>query len=179
MPEDIEVPTEHLHEHMEHAAEHEGGNFNMGVALSSALLAVVAAIASLKAGHAANEAILLQAKASNQWAYYQSKSIKEAVLASKVDLLKAMNKKTDTQDSEKLADYAKEKEKIQEEAKKQDEESQHEMDIHVVLAKAVTFFQIAIAACAMAVLTKKRFLWYGGMTLGVIGCFMMATGLRL
>jgi hypothetical protein len=177
MPEEIEVPTEHLHEHMEHAAEHEGGNFNMGVALCSAVLAVAAAIASLKAGHAANEAILLQAKSSNQWAYFQSKSIKEAVLASKVDLIKALGKKVDEKDAEKLADYAKEKAEIQEEAKKQSDESDHEMEIHVILAKAVTFFQIAIALSAMAVLTKKRFLWYSGMGLGVVGAFLLFHGL--
>jgi hypothetical protein len=177
MPEEIEVPTEHLHEHMEHAAEHEGGNFNMGVALCSAILAVLAAICSLKAGHAANEAILLQAKSTNQWSYFQSKSIKEAVLASKVDLLKALGKKAEEKDAEKLADYSKEKAEIQEEAKKLDDESAAEMVTHVKLAKAVTFFQIAIAASAMAVLTKKRFLWYGGIGLGIVGAVLMALGL--
>jgi hypothetical protein len=177
MPEEIEVPTEHLHEHMEHAAKHEGGNFNMGVALSSAILAVVAAIASLKAGHAANEAILLQAKSTNQWSYFQSKSIKETVLASKVDLIKALGKKADEKDTEKLAEYAKEKGEIQEEAKKLADESDHEMAVHVSLAKAVTFFQIAIALSAMAVLTKKRFLWYGGMGLGIVGAVLMFLGL--
>ena len=37
----------------------------------------LAAIAALLAGHAANEALLEQIKASDQWSYYQSKSIKE------------------------------------------------------------------------------------------------------
>lgn len=175
MPEEIEVPTEHLHEAMEEAAE--GGGFNMGVALCSAVLAVLAAICSLKAGHAANEAILLQAKSTNQWAFFQSKSIKEAVLGSKVDLLKALGKKIEEKDTEKLADYAKEKAEIQEEAKKLAEESEAEMATHVKLAKAVTFFQIAIAASAMAVLTRKRFLWYGGIALGLVGAVLMALGL--
>ena len=175
MPEEIEVPTEHLHEAMEEAAE--GGGFNMGVALCSAVLAVMAAICSLKAGHAANEAILLQAKSTNQWAFFQSKSIKETVLGSKVDLLKALGKKVEEKDTEKLADYAKEKGEIQEEAKKLADESEAEMATHVKLAKAVTFFQIAIAASAMAVLTRKRFLWYGGIALGIVGAVLMALGL--
>ena len=177
MPEEIEVPTEHLHEHMEHAVEHEGGSFTMGVALCSAFLAVMAAICSLKAGHAANEAILLQAKSTNQWAFFQSKSIKETVLGSKVDLLKALGKKVEEKDTEKLADYAKEKAEIQEEAKKLSDESEAEMATHVKLAKAVTFFQIAIALSAMAVLTKRRFLWYGGIALGLVGAVLMALGL--
>jgi hypothetical protein len=177
MPEEIEVPTEHLHEHMEHAAEHEGGSFNMGVALCSAILAVLAAICSLKAGHAVNESILLQAKSSDQWAFFQSKSIKEAILGSKVDLLKALGKKVEEKDTEKLADYAKEKAEIQEKAEELVKESGAEMATHVKLAKAVTFFQIAIAASAIAVLTKKRFLWYGGVGLGIVGAVLMAMGL--
>ncbi len=177
MPEEIEVPTEHLHEHMEHAAEHEGGNFNMQVALSSAILAVVAAICSLLAGHAANEALLLQAKSTNQWAYFQSKSIKESVLSSKVDLLMALNKRVTEKDHEKLADYAKEKLEIQDEAKKLSDESDHEMSTHVILARAVTLFQIAIALSAMAVLTKKHFLWFGGVALGLGGLWFMVQGL--
>ena len=177
MPEEIEVPTEHLHEHMEHAVEHQGGNFNMLVALSSAFLAVAAAICSLKAGHAANEAILLQGKCTNQWAYFQSKSIKEAVLSGRIELLKSLEKPVAEKDVHKLAEYGTEKIEIQKEAEKLGKESDHEMEIHVTLAKAVTFFQIAIAACAMSVLSKKRFLWYGGLALGIVGAVLMALGL--
>lgn len=176
MPEEIEVPTEHLHEHMEHAVEREGGNFNMLVALSSAFLAVAAAICSLKAGHAANEAILQQAKSTNQWAYFQSKSIKEAVLSSKMELLKALDKPAEEKDKDKLSEYRHEKAEIQKEAEKLSKESEHEMETHVSLAKAVTFFQIAIAACAMSILSKKRFLWYGGLGLGVVGAVVMVIG---
>jgi hypothetical protein len=50
------------------------------------VLAAIAAIAALKAGSTANEALVLkteatrlQAKASDQWTYYQAKGIKLAV----------------------------------------------------------------------------------------------------
>ncbi len=173
MPE-IEAPTEHLHEHIHESAHHDRGNFTMGVALSSAVLAVAAAIAALQAGHAANEAILLQARSTNEWAYFQSKSIKESVLGSKMELLRALDKPIEEKDQRKLEEYAKEKKEIQERATKLSEQSEHEMSIHVALARAVTFFQVAIAACAMAVLSKKRFLWYGGMAMGVVGVVMTA-----
>jgi hypothetical protein len=39
-----EVPTEHLHEQMEHHAKHGGERWVLGVALSCALLAALAAI---------------------------------------------------------------------------------------------------------------------------------------
>src|SRR5215813_12675105 len=85
MPEEIEVPTEQLHEtlHEEaHKAHGDGGGreWFSQVALSSALLAVLAAIAALLAGHHANEGVLEQIKASDHWSYFQSKGIKASVM---------------------------------------------------------------------------------------------------
>ena len=45
-------------------------------AVTAAVLAVLAAIGSLLSGHAVNQAILEQTKATDQWAYYQTKSTK-------------------------------------------------------------------------------------------------------
>ena len=73
--EDPEVPTEHLHEEMEHYASRGRAPWMMGVALSSALLAGFAAVCSLLAGHHANEAMVDQIQSSDKWAYYQAKGI--------------------------------------------------------------------------------------------------------
>ena len=60
MPEEIEVPTEHLHEKMEEEAHHASGEraWISKVAVSSAILAVAAAITALLASHHSDEAIL-------------------------------------------------------------------------------------------------------------------------
>src|SRR5579872_3388584 len=80
-----ELPSEHMEhaEHAEHAA-HEGNRFMITVSATIAVLAVVAAIiASLEtmetseAISAKNSAVLRQAQASDQWAYYQARSIKQ------------------------------------------------------------------------------------------------------
>ncbi|MDP9040624.1 MAG: DUF4337 domain-containing protein, partial [Bacteroidota bacterium] len=83
--EEIEVPTEHLHETIEEEVEdavkkneRKGG---MAIAISTALMAVFAAMASLLAGHHSDEAVIEQIKASDQWAYYQAKGIKEEILS--------------------------------------------------------------------------------------------------
>jgi hypothetical protein len=81
--EEAEVPLEHLHEHTHETAKH-GPAWISWVALSTAILAVLAAIASLLSGEHANEAMLSQIEASSQWNYYQAKSIKAAVLDAKV-----------------------------------------------------------------------------------------------
>ena len=49
--EEPEVPLEHLHEHVNESAKHTGETWISGVALSTAILAVLAAIASLLSGN--------------------------------------------------------------------------------------------------------------------------------
>ena len=83
--EEIEVPTEHLHETIEEEVEEavkknerKGG---MLIAISTALMAVFAAMASLLAGHHSDEAVIEQIRASDQWAFYQAKGIKDEILS--------------------------------------------------------------------------------------------------
>src|SRR3954452_23467287 len=123
--EEPEVPTEHLHEEMHHEAEHSGRRWILGVALSSALLASLAAVASLSAGHFANEAMISQIESANQWSYFQSKSIKEAQLNSKIEILTALGKPAGDRDQAKLAEYAADKAKVQEKAEGLEREAKH------------------------------------------------------
>src|SRR5260221_12235380 len=169
MPEEIEVPTEHLHGHMEHKAEESKEKWVLGVALSSAFLAAFAAVASLMAGHHVNEAMIDQIRASDQWNYYQAKGIKATVLSSKMDLLKGEHHKISPQDEEKIKQYKEDQEKISEEAKRYEESSEAHLNHHVVLARAVTFFQVAIAIGAIAALTRRKPFWFVSMSFGSIG----------
>src|SRR6059058_6138049 len=84
--EEAEVPLEGLHEEIHHRAEHGGEKWISWVALSTAILAVLAAIAGLLSGMHANEAMMSQIESSDQWAYYQAKGIKAAVLDAKMSL---------------------------------------------------------------------------------------------
>src|SRR2546423_11063869 len=115
MPEEIEVPTEHLHEKMEEEAEHEHrGGWVSRVAVSSALLAVAAAISALLAGHHANEAMLEQMQATDQWAFYQAKGIKATVLQSKVEMLEALGHAVGADDRARIGKYTGEQATIEE-----------------------------------------------------------------
>src|SRR5207244_11173459 len=102
--EEAEVPLEHLQEHVHHSAEHGGEKWISWVALSTALLAVLAAIAGLLSGSHANEAMMKQIEASDRWSYYQAKSIKAAVLDAKTSLATVVN----VLDREKAAKYQEE-----------------------------------------------------------------------
>ena len=88
-----EVPLESSQEEITHHAVHAGGErWIMGVALTAAVLAVCAAIASLMAEHYANEAMIEQVQCSDQWNFYQAKGIKASVLMTKMELRRELGK---------------------------------------------------------------------------------------
>lgn len=176
MPEEIEVPTEHLHEHMEHHAHESGERWVLGVALSSAFLAAFAAVASLMAGFHANEAMIDRIKSSDQWSYYQSKGIKAAVLGSKIELLDSLHRNISKKDLEKVKQYKEEQDKITEEAKKFEESSEAHLKHHETLAHAVTLFQVAIAVGAIAALTRRKPFWFVSLGFGGIGAVFFLLG---
>src|SRR6201987_2800279 len=70
------MSSEELHELQEHAEHAKHDPTLAPVSLTMAILAVLVAIVSLLGHRAATEAVLNQAKASDQWAYYQAKNIR-------------------------------------------------------------------------------------------------------
>jgi hypothetical protein len=169
--EEIEVPTEKLHEEMEERAAHAKERWMSQVALSSALIAVFAAIAALLAGHHSNEAMIEQIKASDQWSYYQAKGIKSSLLNAKIEIISEMGKIPKESDKEKAQAYKKEQEEISHLAKEKEEASEKHLKTHEVFAKAVTFFQVAIAVAAISVLIRRRRFWLLSLIFGAGGIF--------
>lgn len=171
--EETEVPLEHLQEHVHHSAEHSGEAWISWVALSTAILAVLAAIAGLLSGKNANEAMMNQIEASDQWSYYQAKSIKASVLDAKISLADAPNES----DREKADRYEKEQENIKSKAEHKESEAKSNFHRHEVFSRGVTMFQIAIAIAAVSALTKQRPFWVVSLLFGVAGCVFLALGI--
>ena len=183
--EEIEVPIEKIQEEMnEHALEHSaeakhGGqhpNWVAQVALTSAILAVFAAISALLAGHHSNEAMIEQIKASDHWSHYQAKSIKSAILTSRADLLQAFGKPVDEKIEAKIESYKKDQEELTEAAKDREKESEFHLRVHQGFARAVTLFQIGLTIAAISVLTKRRHFWWISLGFGAIGLFSFIQG---
>jgi len=170
--EEAEVPLEHLHEEVHHSAEHSGEKWISWVALSTAILAVLAAIAGLLSGKHANEAMMSQIEASDQWGYYQAKSIKASVLDAKIALSAAPNES----DAAKRDRYDKEQEEIKTEAEHKQSEARSNFHQHEVFARGVTMFQIAIAIAAISALTRKRRFWIVSLLFGIAGCVFLVLG---
>ena len=170
--EEAEVPLEHLQEHTQHAAEHGGAPWMSWVAMSTAVLAVLAAIAGLLSGARVNEAMMSQIEAANRWSYYQAKGIKAAVL----DVKMSLGAEPDAQEREKAARYQEEQNEIQKEARAKEVDAKSNFHEHEVFARAVTMFQIAIAVAAISALTRRRPYWFVSLALGAAGGIFLALG---
>jgi len=183
MPETPEVETDKLREAVQEELEREGGRFLRRIALTTAVLAAVAAIAALQAGSTANEALVLkteaarlQAEASDQWAYYQAKGIKLAVAQATEAPWQAQGKRPPADLLAKEQRYAADQEESKAKAegleRQRDErsrEADHLLHQHHGFANAVALFQVAIALGALAALTRNHAIWVASLSLGAVG----------
>ncbi len=191
MPEGPEIDTEKLHETIREEVEREGSGLLKVIALTTALLAALAAIAALRAGATVNEALVLkteaarlQAEASDQWAYYQAKGIKAAVQEASRTAWLANGKTPPAAHEETAKRYAAEQAEIQKEARTKERErdaksteADHLLHRHHGFANSVAIFQVAIALGAVAALTRNRLIWLGSLALGLAGAAFLAVTL--
>jgi hypothetical protein len=194
MPEGPEIETEKLHEaiHQELEKEEEASaGFLKRIALSTAVLAALAAVAALRAGGTVNEALVLkteatrlQAEASDQWAYYQAKGVKAAVQEATRSSWLAAGKEPPPDHAEKQQRYVEEQKEIQEKAKEKERErdersrqADHLLHQHHFFANAVALFQVSIALGAVAALTRAKTVWLGSMVVGLAGLAVAALAL--
>lgn len=170
---EVEVPLEQTLQDIEHAAHGAAQSWITWSALLSALFAVMAAVSALHAGHEVNEAMLQQMKASDTWAFYQAKGIKAHLAESRVELLTALAKPVPETLPSKIAQYEQEQKELQKTARENGEASEAHLRRHEIFAKAVTFFQIAIAVTAIAVLSRRRHFLYASAGFGLVGLFFL------
>jgi hypothetical protein len=164
---------EELQEHAEHAKE----PFDRKVALTMAVIAAVMAIVSVMGHILTTDELLNQQKASDQWAFYQAKSIRRYESDIARDTMAALSAGTAAINkyAANVERYQKEGEEIQTEAKKLEEES------HLHGAQALrthvgeVFLEIAIVLASLAILTKRRPMWFASMLSGFVGAAIAAT----
>ena len=186
MEEEYEVPSPHEHA-VEQETENAGNRLAKKIALMTAVLATAGALISYQSGSAQteamflkNESILKQAEASDQWSYYQAKSVKghiaEATADSAVsaEIRQKYMAQMSTLEKEKLVIESLAR-KLQVESKQLGERSEAKLRPHERLALAMTFIQIAVALAAITVLTRRTWLLWGSVACAGIGLIAAAS----
>lgn len=188
MPEDVEIDTDKLRETIDAEIERESGSLLRGIALTTAVFAALAAVASLEAGGSVNEALALkteatrlQAEASDQWAYYQAKGLKAAVAAAQRNVWIALDKPPPDElaaEAERyLSDQKSSREKAEALERQRDgksDEADALMHRHHLYAQSVALLQVSIALGAVAALVRRRAVWFGSGLIGLCGIGLFA-----
>jgi hypothetical protein len=205
VPEEIEVETSDLQEAIdelhkernEREAEEKQSHWTRYIGLTTAILAVFAAIGALRSGGLINEAMMSQLKASDHWNEYQAARQKSHLYTAMANLvldgatsgsagtpLKSHGKLTKKSPEDRLADYDKQistedekSKKLSEEAKKSEKEAEALKKYHEVFAESVAFIQVAIALGAISALTKLKPVWIMSMLIGAAGVALCISGL--
>ena len=175
--------SDELQELQEHA-EHGHNNPSLApVSLTMAVLAVLVAVVSLLGHRAHTEEVVLQAKSSDQWAYYQAKNIREH----EDDLFSEFSGLTNGNDAggiakfrEKYAQeaerYKHEKDGIQEEAHKLEREVGTERRRADRYDLAEVFLEIGLVITSITLLSGRRIFWHLGIVFSVLGIAVAVSG---
>ena len=168
--------NEELSEHAEHAKE----PFDKMVAVSMAIIAAALAVVSVLGHYYGNEELLEQQRASDQWAYYQAKSIRRYDSEIARDLFKNLSGTAASAEEKYVGNmekYKKDEEEITTEARKLEDESRlngrraHRMDTSEV------FFEIGIVFASLAILTKRKLAFTGAILSACVGVVIASTTL--
>ena len=211
MPEEMEVGVDRLQdaieerrhdagEHAAHGHASAGGAAHRSarprwldyLAISTALFAVIAAIAALESGNYANEslfqanrAVLLQTRAVDTWSQYQAESIKKYEATNLVTIL-AHTGGSPREIGAARAEAArrqKQQSALQPEARRLNaetdtlnKESEGQLEHHHRFAIAVTLLQVAIGLSAIAALLSMPAVWYFSLGAGAFALLVFVDG---
>jgi hypothetical protein len=176
MPEGIELPEAHHH-------EHEDDPLVLPVSVTISILAVLVAIVTLMGHRAHTEELSRETQAASRWEQYQAKSIRQRMTQIGSDLLSVVAP-LDKAKGEPLAQkYEKEVERYasdKEDVSKIAEALEAERDLAMHRADRFdlgeVLLEIGLVICSLTLLAKKKIFWIGGTVVALVGLGVALTG---
>lgn len=167
--------TEELKEHAERAHQ----PFDKRVAATMAIIAAALAVVSVLGHIFTTEELLLQQKASDQWAFYQAKSIRRYESEIARDVLGVMAGAEAAKQAKQYAGnmdrYRKDSGELSKEATGLEKESHLRGHQALRLHVGEIFLEIAIVFASLAILTKRPILYWTAVSSGFVGLLTACT----
>jgi hypothetical protein len=185
---EVELPN------LEEIDEIKAKTFTKRVALTTAIFAVLLAITSLGGNNAMKEMLLAQQQASDQWAFYQAKALREHLyktngLRIEADLLERgagmrpeAKRRYETMLKDMRAEetrYGGEKKKIEEEAKQLEAERDRNRARDPYFDYAEVLLQISIVMASISILAVSRQIFTFAIVSASLGTVLMLNGYLL
>ena len=159
-------------------------SFEKRVAITIAILAAILSFISNHGDDAKTDAILKTTEASNQWAFFQAKSIKEHIDNGNASLAALLTADAERDKiigrlNEEAKRYKAEKTEIELDAKKLTAESKAATSVNNRCDLASLILQLSIILSSVAILSRWKPMWYFGIFVGVGGAVIGATAFLL
>ena len=178
MAEGIELPESH------HGSEDRP--LVLPVSLTISIMAVLLAGASLLGHRAHTEGLSLETEAASRWTQYQAKSVRlhEAQgFSDVVRLVAPLNKELGEELKEKYAKEVEHYEGDKVDVSKEAKNLEEERDLTVRQADRFDggegLLEIGLVICSIALLTKRKGFWFGGMLIAALGVALAASAFLL
>ena len=162
----------------------EGGESLTNISLAISILAVMVAMVTVLGHRSHTEAVLSQAKASDVWSEYQAKRTRSAQLTGFTDILTSQPTTNPAAVAAKVKQYAAQQAKWAEDTKKEDETARDfEKDVAHAEHQATRYdlgealLQISVVLCSITLFTRKKLFFLLGLSVGVVGLVVAASGL--
>ncbi len=175
--------AEEVHEMHEHAHHAKADPSLVPVTFTMALLAVFVAAVSLLGHRAHTHELLLQSKATDQWAFFQAKNIRRHSYEVFADLLSVTETKDPQLSAKLLEKYRAEAERYRDEQKDIEAEARNmEHEVDTARREADRFdlgevlLEAALVICSVTILTSCRIFWTIGICAGVAGVIVALSG---
>jgi hypothetical protein len=159
--------NEEVEEHLHHAHE----PFDKIVAGSMAIIAALLAVVSVLGQHFNTEELLMQGKASDEWAYYQAKDIRRFTAEAARDTIATFKDGAAAAKSydSSAKKYRGDAEGIQEHARELEKERDRAGDKANRFHFGEIFLELAIVFSSLAILMKTRLLFFAGIGSAGVG----------
>jgi len=178
------MSADELQELQEHAEHAKHDPTLAPVSLTMAILAVLVAVVSLMGHRAHTEEVILQAKASDQWAYFQAKNIRGHEDKLFANLTTIANSSQTEALSKIREEYLQESERYKEDQKEIEGEARRlEQEVGIERKHAdrydlgEVFLEIGLVVTSITLLSGRRMFWYLGLLMGALGIVVAVTSL--
>jgi hypothetical protein len=146
------------------------------VALTTLVMALLAALGALLAGTTANEALLDRTEEIIEMSRLKGDRLQAETLKSKHEILLALGETPDQAEMERVEAFETEMRELEAEGAREEALTLSSTSAHQVFAIGVTLLSLGITLGGMAVVVERKLLWYVGLLFGALGVLTVGIG---
>jgi hypothetical protein len=146
------------------------------VALSTMIMALLAAVGGMLAGISSQEALSARTQEIIEMNYLEGDRLYVEILRSRHEILTAIGENLDPAEVAYLATCQEDLEELEANVAREESAALSRSNAHVTFAIAVTLLSLGITLGGMAVVVERKFLWIAGLAIGLVGAVGVIAG---